>query len=282
MPMKRVWGYILGGAVILAGSGIAVSACTHDDSTIFIRNALAPQLVTNGQACLFTTDPTQPYISTGTLDIDFSYGYGATFLVGNQLVPQGDPSSPKTETSYVNIQGATVRTTDAAGKALPGTPTFTRLTSATIAPSAGTTVSYEPISITLIGGTTIQDLIMAGQLPDVPPAGQPLRATRGIRLITYVRFFGTTLGGQYVESNEFEYPVDICRGCLIQFAPQDIKPGCSVPNCFGMGMGGSLPVPCRRGHDLPIDCSQCLDVQDCYGAAPPGTCGTGDAGAGGG
>lgn len=275
--MNRVWGYILSGAVILAGSGVAVSACTHDDSTIFIRNVLAPQLVTNGQTCLFTADPAQPYISTGTLDLAFpTDGYSAVFLVGNQLVPQGDPNAPKTETSYVNIQGGTVRITDAMGNELPGVPPFTRLTSATLSPSAGTTVSYTPINLTIIG----QNAIDALQTPTAMyPQG---RLAHGrVRLVTYVRFFGKTLGGQYVESNEFEFPVDLCHGCLITFAPQDINPRCPAPNCQGTGMGGTLPVPCRRGQDALIDCSQCQDILECYGAAPPGTCGT-DAGVGGG
>jgi hypothetical protein len=270
--MNRVWRYIVSGAAILAGSGAAVSACSHDDSTLFVRNVLAPQLVTNGQTCLFTTDPTQTYLPTGILDVAFpTGGYFAWFLVGNQLVPRGDPTAPKTETSYVNIQGATIRITDTMGNPLPGTPPFTRLTSATIAPSAGTTVSYEPIGVTIIGEPTVQALINSNQVT----------ANRSVRLITYVRFFGQTLGGQYVESNEFEFPVDVCRGCLIRFAPQDIDLRCGIPNCHGTGMGGALPVPCYRGQDFPIDCSQCQDVLECYGAAPPGTCSV-DAGAGGG
>jgi hypothetical protein len=271
MQMNRVWQYVWGGVAILAGTGATVSACAHDDSTLFVRNALAPQLVTNGQACLFTADPTQPYLPEGTLDVAFRRSYGAVFLVGNQLVPRGDPTAPKTETSYVNIQGATIRITDSMGNALPGTPPFTRLTSATIAPSAGTTVSYEPIGVTIIGQPTIEALISSGQVT----------LGRSVRLITYVRFFGQTLGGQYVESNEFEFPVDICRGCLIGFAPQDINSRCPAPNCVGNGMGGTLPVPCERGQDYAVDCSQCQDILECYGAAPPGTCG-GDAGVGGG
>jgi hypothetical protein len=88
--------------------------------------------------------------------------------------------------------------------------------------------------------------------------------------VTYLRFFGNTLGGRYIESDEFEYPVDVCKGCLISFSPQDIRPGFPVPNCLGNAAAGSSTaqqtLPCVVGQDLSIDCIQCQAIPDCQGA----------------
>jgi hypothetical protein len=90
-----------------------------------------------------------------------------------------------------------------------------------------------------------------------------------VRLVTYARFFGNTLGGRYVESDEFEFPVDVCKGCLIAFTPQDINPAYPVPNCLGNGALGTSTaqqsLPCKPGQDLPIDCIQCQAIPDCHG-----------------
>jgi hypothetical protein len=92
-----------------------------------------------------------------------------------------------------------------------------------------------------------------------------------VRFVTYVRFFGNTLGGKYVETDEFAFPVDICKGCLIAFSPADIRPGYAAPNCLqnftaSAGAMSQSSLPCIVGQDLQIDCIQCQDVADCHGA----------------
>ncbi len=257
--MKLVWGHVVAAAALVGGGVAAVSACAHDNSTLFIRNVLAPQLVTNGQQCLFTSDPTQPYISSGTLDIDFKDTYDAEYLVGNQTVPVGNPSTPNTETSRITIQGGIVRITDSSGMQIK---TFTRYTAGTIDPLAGTDPSYLPIGLTILDHDTVESFRST-----LSQSARPV-----VRLVTYVRVYGYTLGGDYVESNEFEYPVDICQGCLISFAPQDIDPNYPAPNCGAAMTGGAttLPVPCTRGQDATVDCSQCQGIPDCYPNIPNG------------
>ena len=65
--MKRLWGHILAGGLLLGGAAAVSTACVKDNSTVFIFDVLAQQLVSPGSQCLFTTDPTQPYISAGVL-----------------------------------------------------------------------------------------------------------------------------------------------------------------------------------------------------------------------
>src|SRR5580658_9870045 len=105
MTMKRVFGHVLAGLSVLAGGASVTSACVHDDSTIFVFDVLAPQEVSSGETCVYTSDTTQPSIPSGTLDIALTHGYVAEYLVANQMVPQGNPSTPQNETSYVTIQG---------------------------------------------------------------------------------------------------------------------------------------------------------------------------------
>lgn len=255
--MKPAWGHLLAAGGLVGA--VAASACVHDDSTLFIRNVLAQQLVTNGQQCLYTTDPTQTFISSGTLDLDFLDTYNAVYLVGNQTVPVGNPSTPNTETSRITIQGGIVRITDSSGNQLK---TYTRYTSATIDPLQGTDPSYSPVFLTILDATTVESFRATVSAPTHP----------SVRLVTYARVYGYTLGGDYVESDEFEFPIDLCQGCLIRFAPQDINPMWPAPNCGNATASGasSLPIPCNPGQDDTIDCSQCAGIADCQPNIPAG------------
>ncbi|HEY5147229.1 MAG TPA: hypothetical protein VII82_10700 [Polyangiaceae bacterium] len=247
--MKRVWGHVLAGLSVLAGVasvGSIVSACVHDDSTIFVDGVLAPQFVTAGMACTYTADPTQLHITGGVLDVGLVESYTAEFLVGNQIVPRGDPNQPDTETSFVNIQGAVVRILDSDGKQLT---TFTQPAAITIPPSSGTSPGYAPISLTIIDPATALSLGLNAM---------NMGSTK--RLIPYTRFFGKTLGGDSVESNEFGFPVDVCWGCLVTFSAADVNPTLKFPNCAGNSSASastSMSVPCTIGQDFAVDCSQC-------------------------
>ncbi len=245
MAMKRIWGFVLGGVVSTCIGGILLPACAHDDSTIFVQSVLAPQLVAPGTGCAYTNDPTQPALDEGLLDIAIRGSYSAAFLLANQLVPRGDPSAPQTETSFVDIKGAVVRITDAASGMLVSPP-FTSLASVVISPAQGSTPGYSAVpDITLLDEATVANL------------GTLINGER--RLLVFTKFFGTTLGGQYVESGDYQFPVDVCNGCLISFSAADISPTCENVNCLGNASAMSsttVTVPCN-GEDFAIDCSAC-------------------------
>lgn len=253
--MKRVWGHVLAG-LSLTAAGVAIfTACTHDDSSFFVQNVLAQQLVTPGQiGCAYTNSPTQPVVSSGVLDVALRGQYDAEFLVGNQMVAQGNPDQLRTETSTINIQGAVVRITDASGNQLKS---YQRLTSGTVYPSTGGTPGYTPVSITILDHDTVM-----GQAGSLQPGAT-------VRLVTYTRFFGKTLGGQSIESNEFEFPIDVCRDCLITFSQADINACFQNINCLGSSTSGSssstaLGTPCILGQDVPLDCAVCKELSaDC-------------------
>jgi hypothetical protein len=245
--MKRVWGHVMTGASVVAGiaaTGSIVAACVHDDSTMFVQGVLAPQFVTAGMACTYTADPTQVHLTSGALDVGIIDSYTAEFLVGNQIVPRGDPNQPDTETSYITVEGAVVRILDAAGNQLTS---FTQPAGITIPPSAGNP-GYAPVSLQILDPATVQSLGL-----DASNAGSTKR------LIPYTRFFGHTLGGDSVESNEFGFPIDVCYGCLITFSSTDVNPNFKFPNCVGTSSTTTTAtsVPCIVGQDFPVDCTQC-------------------------
>jgi hypothetical protein len=271
MLMKRVWGHLLAGVSVLTGVVAAMSACKHDDSTLFVQDVLAAQPVTAGAQCTFTADPTQPFISSGVLDIGFRQEYDPTYLIANQAVAEANSQQLATETNIITVQGAVVRITDAAGNQLN---TFTRLASATVYPTTGTVPGYAPITVTTIDSATL----MADSFLQANAANGGTT-----RLVTYVKFFGQTTGGDSVESDEFEFPVDVCKGCLVEFGAADVNTSKPLPNCFNASSGASttsssLPSPCVLGQDFGVDCSLCLGYSVCQGALAGQTV-TPDAGA---
>ena len=257
--MKRVLGHVLAGGTVLAAGMALVVACKHDDSTLFVQDVLAPPLVTTGQTCTFTADPTQPTLSSGVLDYGLKQAYDANFLVGNQAVAKVNSQQLQTETDIITIQGAIVRITDSSGNQIGN---YTRLAGATVYPSTGTTPGYAAItgvtivdSGSLAADSALQTNIMAGGLS---------------RVVTYTKFFGQTTGGTYVESDEFEFPVDVCYGCLVAYSATDQNPLAQTPNCLDYATaaqsGTSTPQSCIPGQDFAIDCAECQALPVCRGA----------------
>ncbi len=243
--MKRYWGHLIAVVGIAVSAAGLNAACAHDDSTIFIRYVLQPP-VASGNGCLYSSDPSQPYISSGTLDIAFTTSYYAEFLVGNQMTPRGSVESNRTETSRVILQGAIVRVTDAAtGAELR--PAFTVSAGGSVDPASGGTPQYTPFGVVIFDS-------QAAAAVSIPQGGRT-------RALTYVKVFGHTLGGQRVESNEFQFPIDICRGCLVTFPQGVSSPLLPQPNCANTGAstGGSTStgLPCIFGQDQLIDCRLC-------------------------
>ena len=235
--MTRFWGRAGGALIVTAIATVWAPGCAHNDSTLFVLDVLAPQSVAQGTKCLFTSDPTQPYLASGILDVALRSSYTGYFLVGNQMLSQVSTSAPRTETSYVNVQGAYVTVRDLSGNFLNQ---FTVDAAATIAPASGATPSYEAIGVTIVDSATAA-LVAPGTV------------------VSAVRFFGKTLGGQSVESEEFHFPVEICDQCLIYFSPSDVNSAFKAPNCVGTGTT-PMTEPCLPGQDWPLDCAFCKGV----------------------
>lgn len=255
--MKRFWGHLIAVVGIAAGAVGMNSACAHDDSTIFIRNAIYPPASQGLGLCTYTNDPSQPKLNSGTLDTAFTLFYSPAFLVGNQMTPRGNPDNTQTETSRVEIQGAIVRLTDVAGNELR--PSFTRSAAGFLDPAIGGQPGYGTYQVLILDDAVTQSVRTQGTA-----AVGSGKTAGSLRVMAYIKFFGHTLGGIRVETNEFQFPIDVCYGCLVQF-PQGVSsnlPGDPQPNCKNSGTGGSTSAasPCVLGQDQPIDCRICVDT----------------------
>jgi hypothetical protein len=71
------------------------------------------------------------------------------------------------------------------------------------------------------------------------------------QMILRIVFEGKLLDGSLVKSNEFEYPVTVCNGCLISY-------GVAPSSCCDPAFWEDIPdAPCILGQDDGIDCRLC-------------------------
>jgi hypothetical protein len=277
--MNRVLWHCLAGLSVLCGGIALTSACAHDDSSFFVQGVIYPQPQNAATGCTYTANPNQIFQSTGRLDLGFLAGYSAVFLLADQLVSQQNTSQLQTETDDINVEGAIVRDTDSDGNQLDS---FTADTSGTIYASTGNVPGYAVISAQIVSEAAVKAL-----------AAEKVGLLNGgghTTIETYVKFFGKTLGGDYTESNEFDYPIDVCTSntanpanasCLLTFSASDQCSSQPSPNCgnAATSSASSQNAPCIVGEDTPVDCSLCyLKYSFCNPNPPPaGGC---DGGAG--
>ena len=127
---------------------------------------------------------------------------------------------------------------------------YTTLGAGFLDPSNGTTPGYGPVEFTIVDPQTIDTL------------RKKLSWLERETIVTYTKAFGQTLGGDHVESNTFEFPITVCRGCLIQFDTDPTQP--PVPNCYATApTGGSGPTVCFFGQDATFDCHFCYSDPYC-------------------
>jgi hypothetical protein len=241
--MNRFWGHTLSTAVLTVAVGSAIPACAHDDASLFIHGVLAPPTPA-GSLCTYTADPTAATISRGLVDGALTDAYAPEMLLGSTLIPQGNATQPDSETARIEVQGAQVRVVDPVDNSEWMNNTV--LTSGIIEPASGTAPSYTAISATLMDAKAVAHF--------TPPVGQATKLA-----VVYVSFYGQTLGGQSVESNQFQFPVDVCAGCLVYFPP-----GAKAQNyCSGAVASTGTAHACVTGQDQSVDCQVCYPLAVC-------------------
>jgi hypothetical protein len=311
--MKRFWmkvGVTLGTALV---TGAIVSACAHNDTSVFIRQVMAPGTPTNGM-CTFTADPTQAALSFGLADVAYAglADYTPDVLVGNQITSAADPDQEQTESSRIIITGAITRITDLAGDtsietlfatmcnggkgdqaacatgrelqagtlATPVNP-FSTVETTTIEPSTGGTASYSILGVTFIDGATVQAMraYFVNLLLENKTLGLDTPAlTASIQLVSYTKAEGVTLGGEAVESNEFEFPVTFTYGQLVANGFE-----ADPTSMFGICLAAPKAVTetCVSGQDGDATTASVVEVPTCgvsTAIAATPDAGTGDGG----
>lgn len=255
--MKRIWGHVASACFAVFAVSAALPACADNDQTIFIRGVLAPSTNRTGGFCTYSDDPAQPFLSSVSLDVGLNDSYFAFLLVGNQMIPRGDPNNNRAESNRAHLNGGVVQVKDANGNMLRE---FTSYATSFLDPQNNNTPDFSPIGLTIFDAPT-RDLIQA-ELPN--------RASRKTLLIT-IKVFGVTTGGKDVESGEFTMPMQVCNGCLVSFADANDPADLVQPNCKKASTTTSTGTdgPCIIGQDVPVRCQTCVGTNPRCDPAQP-------------
>jgi len=230
----------LGVAAFTAG---ALPSCATNDSMMFIIGVAARK----AGACTISASLDSPILARGTLDRLFASDYVAGLLVGNQVTQRGSRDRIRTETSRITLKGAEVHLESTQGAELA--PAFSSVGTGFVDASEGTDPALAAMFATLIPGS------LSGKLP----LGT---------LVAKVRVFGTTLGGEDIESAELAFPIEVCEGCLVSYPASDRDLTSDSPDyqcklaTDMAAAGGDTDLPCSLGIDLPVPCTACSGVYD--------------------
>jgi hypothetical protein len=264
--MNRIWGHAIAVSSLAVVVGALAPACAKNDETIFVRPVLAPANNRVNGACQYTNDPGQPINPDPTLDVAIRDNYFAILLVGNQLTPQADLDNARAESNRVHINGGVVKVTnpdgsdivDGAGNVVGN---FTSSATGMADPGSSATPGYGIIGLRVIDGPTAAAL--AATIGD-----QNLVRVEDTRtVLVNIKVFGKTLGGEDVESNDYQMPLTVCRGCLVTFPESSVDTAQPLPNCLKpistAAGGGATQVPCFPGQDEATSCQFCAGRDAC-------------------
>jgi hypothetical protein len=215
-------------ALLVAGAGLVSASCANEDTSIFIRGCLlAPH-----DTCSVTAAVTSTQLLAGEIDGLYAGEYHCFALVENDMVPQEDPNTLKTETDNVQLYEAEVQVLDSTGAVVTYGGTAAQF-SVPIAGFVDPAMSGQPgvgVSlVTMIDAATMQAL------------GKAVVATKvQQKVVASVVIKGRTLGGFEVHTNEFLFPITVGYG-----------DSCSVPaneTCVG-GSNTTTTGDCLLGQD---------------------------------
>jgi len=215
-------------------------SCATNDSMMYIVGVA----VRKAGACTVKADLSGAILAQGTMDRLFASDYVAGLIVGNQLTERGSRERVRTETSRVSLKGAEVKLETPQGASL--VPAFSSIGTGFVDASDGTDAAPAAMFATLIP---------ASVAPTLP---------RGT-VVAKVRVFGTTLGGEDVESAELLFPIDVCDGCLVAFpaSARDLAASGSDYQCkqaaddMQAAAADATDGPCTLGIDFPTPCTTC-------------------------
>jgi hypothetical protein len=239
LSLKTVLAF--GVACLSAG---ALPSCATNDSMMFIIGVYARKQGT----CEPKAEFESPIWDRGVLDRAFAGEYRASLLIGNQLTQRGSRDRLRTETSRVALKGAEITLESVDGRQL--LEPFSAIGTGFVDASDGTDPGLAIMSATLIPAKAAQSL----------PDGT---------VVARVRAFGTSLGGEDVESNELAFPIEVCTGCLVTFpaSARDLTADgddyqCKVAEDDAATASQDTDLPCTLGIDLPVPCTACVSFSD--------------------
>jgi hypothetical protein len=241
----------------LAAASLAAAAlpsCATNDSMMYIVGVAARE----AGSCDVKADLSGTMLAKGAMDRLLAKEYRAALIIGNQLTQRGARERLRTETSKVALKGVEVRLENSQGALL--TPAFSSIGTGFIDAAEGNDASAGAMFATLIPASVAPKL-QAGTV------------------VAKVRAFGTTLGGEDVESAELLFPIEVCDGCLVSFpaSARDSTADGTSYRCLlaadekAAADAGNTAQPCSLGIDLPVPCTACSGLYD-FCLSPDNNC----------
>lgn len=233
--MKHLWK----GASALAMFGASVFAatpgCVDAEAPFFIRNAKTPDCET------ITVE--SEIMLTGTFDVRYKCQYDVILELNNQLVRRADETKLQIETSRISVTGFDVQILEADGETVitraDGSPAeFSIPAAGFVDPSTTGAPGRGLASTMLIDGATAQSLGEA--FFDNDPSNN--RTLVVARVVAH----GRTLGGSDVTSRPWDFPINVCYGCLC-FCDPDVE----------------STETCAHFQDIPFSCEYVNSPQGC-------------------
>jgi hypothetical protein len=241
VPMRRsTTKYLLSAGLLTFGSFILTPSCAKNDSSMFVVGVIDISATT----CIAKADTTDALLAGGTLDTAFARSYTAFLLVGNQLTQQGSREQLRTETSRISLRGAEVTLTDVGGTEVPGGH-YSTVGTGFVDASVGDAPSYGAMAISVIPDGLLGKIA-------APPV-----------VLAKIRVFGDTLGGTSITSSELDFPITICKGCLVRYPAEDDDPTQAMNAPYKCATTASTTTattdvpPCLFGQDQPFACTAC-------------------------
>lgn len=225
----------LTGAVALTGA--YVSGCKESESEFFIKG-----VASFVGTCTAQAQSDQVLLFEGILDSTFERDYSAALLFGNQLtqVDRAPDEKVRTETSRIVLESAEVTIETGAGEIIKE---YSVPVSGFANPSRSGEPGFGLVAVPMVDAKTAIQLGASGNQ---------------IKVNSRVKLFGRTLGGDSVHSNEFNFVITICKGCLIQYDPTlNDASAESTPNCLLPATAAASSAPCQVGQDSAVPCGLC-------------------------
>lgn len=258
--MKRV----IRGAVVAGLVGFVAAAaspaCVEYPQSVVVTKVVVPTPPTGEGGTFCLVDPSANGLVSGKLDVFVRQNYRAQLVVRNQLRPTASKDKGRVETNNVYLLGATVRLTTVDGLPLDGGALrsgneYTVQGSGFIIPTdSGEGIGS--IEVSLIDLAAAKTLLTRLNSDIDRGVVNPVTV-----VLAYVRVNGQTLGGLKVESQEFQFPIEVCAGCLLNYKEDAPGLGCSLPVKSATGGTATAKTgPCEPGQDQGVDCNFCAST----------------------
>lgn len=232
---------------LLAVSALLTTAaigpgCAETESSLFIRQVV----FTVGPDCVARPEPDGLAVGVGAIDIALRDEYLGWLLLGNQLVARGSQDLIRSESNRMALKSAEVRVEDVNGNVMSE---YTVPITGFLDQSEGTEPGFGVALVPLVDSRALANL------QKTTPLGSSQK-----RLVSFIKVTGRTLGGSEVTSNEFQFVVLACKGCLVSFPPEADDPNQDGPDCLAPVEGGGVvdtDAPCSIGQDRLVNCQTC-------------------------